>query len=87
LACDIFCCWIDTILKSAKFPISINDKLNGLLFFLAEDVLSRWISKLVDSGKLDLIKGTRHMNFPSHTLYADDIMIFAEVKTLILIPF
>jgi hypothetical protein len=38
-------------------------------------VLSRSISKLVSEGKLDLIKGTRHINVPPHTphtLYADD---------------
>jgi hypothetical protein len=94
--CEKFCSWIDTILKSAKLSISINGKLNGffsckrgvrqgdplshLLFCIAEDVLSRGISKLVESRKLELIKGTRHMNFPSHTLYADDIMIFCKGK-------
>jgi hypothetical protein len=93
---DKFCSWIDVILKYAKLSISINGKLQGffpcsrgvrqrdplspLLFCLAEDVLSRGITKLVESGKLELIKGTRHMNLPSHTLYADDIMIFCKGK-------
>jgi hypothetical protein len=91
---DKFCSWIDVILKSVKLSISIDGKLQGffpcsrgvrqrdplspLLFCLAEDVLSRGITKLVESGKLELIKGTRHMNLPSHTLYADDIMIFCK---------
>ncbi|GAU43585.1 hypothetical protein TSUD_27870 [Trifolium subterraneum] len=44
--------------------------------FGAKDVLSRSISKLVHEGKLDLIRGSRHINVPSHTFYADDLMIF-----------
>jgi hypothetical protein len=91
-----FCDWISAILKSAKLSISINGQLHGffscsrgvrqadplspLLFCIAEDVLSRGISKLVESGNLELIKGTRHLNVPSHTLYADDIMIFCKGK-------
>jgi hypothetical protein len=43
-------------------------------------VLSRSISKLVSEGKLDLIKGTRHINVPSHTFYADDLMVFCKGK-------
>jgi ribonuclease HI len=48
--------------------------------FLVIDVLSRGLSKLVEQGKLDLIKGTRNSFVPSHTLYADDIMIFCKGK-------
>ncbi|KAK2352799.1 hypothetical protein QL285_090510 [Trifolium repens] len=44
------------------------------------DVLSRSIAKLVHDGKLDLIKGTRHINVPSHTFYADDLMVFCKGK-------
>ena len=91
-----FCSWIDTILNSAMLSINVNGKLNGffkckrgvrqgdplspLLFCIAEDVLSRNISKLVDLGKLEHIKGTRHIQIPSHALYADDIMIFCKGK-------
>jgi len=91
-----FCSWINTILRSALLSINVNGKLNGffkckrgvrqgdplspLLFCIAEEVLSRNISKLVDLGKLDLIKGTRHIQIPSHALYADDIMIFCKGK-------
>ncbi|PNX79615.1 ribonuclease H, partial [Trifolium pratense] len=91
-----FCNWIHVILKSAFLSISINGKSEGyfncsrgvrqgdplspLLFCIAEDVLSRSISKLVLEGKLDLIKGTRHLSVPSHTFYADDLMVFCKGK-------
>jgi hypothetical protein len=87
-----FCNLINTILSSKSLSISINGNQEGyfkcnrgvrqdnplspLLFSLAEDVLSRGLSKLVSDGKLDLIRGTRSVNVPSHTLYADDIMVF-----------
>jgi hypothetical protein len=57
-----------------------GDPLSPLLFCLAEDVLSRSISKLVLDGKLDLIKGTRHINVLSHSFYADDLMVFCKGK-------
>jgi len=91
-----FCSWIHTILKSATLSISVNGKQNGyfnctrgvrqgdplspLLFCIAEDVLSRNITLLVQQGKLELIKGSRYSNVPSHSLYADDIMIFCKGK-------
>ena len=87
---------IEAILTSTSLSISINgaqhgyfhcargvrqgDALSPLLFCLAEDVLSTSITRLVKEGKLELIKGTRHVNIPSHTLYADDIMIFYKWK-------
>lgn len=93
---DVFCNWIEVILHSANLSISINgkhygffkckrgvrqgDPLSPLLFCLAEDVLSRSIGNLVDQGKLDLIKGSRNHCVPSHTLYADDIMVFCKAK-------
>ncbi|GAU26296.1 hypothetical protein TSUD_55940 [Trifolium subterraneum] len=57
-----------------------GDPLSPLLFCLAEDVLSRSISKLVAEGKLDLIKGTRNYRVPSHSFYVDDLMIFCKGK-------
>ncbi|GAU28119.1 hypothetical protein TSUD_295560 [Trifolium subterraneum] len=57
-----------------------GNPLSPLLFCLAEDVLSRSISKLVADGKLDLIKGTRNCRVPSHSFYADDLMIFCKGK-------
>jgi len=91
-----FCSWINTILHSATPSISVNGKLNGyfncqwgvrqgnplssLLFCIVEDVLSRNTTYLVEQGKLELIKGTRSVQVPSHALYADDIMIFFKGK-------
>ncbi|KAK2416760.1 hypothetical protein QL285_039127 [Trifolium repens] len=89
---ETFCSWIDMILKSASLSISINGKLHDyfsckrgvrqgdplspLLFCIAEDVLSRNISKLVVDGKLKLSKGSRNVHIPSHCLYADDILVY-----------
>ncbi|MCI10142.1 RNA-directed DNA polymerase (Reverse transcriptase), partial [Trifolium medium] len=47
---------------------------------LAEEVLSRGITKLVADGKVDLIKASRNNYVPSHCLYADDIMVFCRGK-------
>jgi hypothetical protein len=89
-----FCNWIKVILQSAHLSISINGKSHGfftcsrgfrqgdplspLLFCLVEDVLSRSISKLVTQGNLNQIKGTRNFMVPSHSLYADDILVFCK---------
>jgi ribonuclease HI len=45
---------------------------------LVEDVLSRAITRLVSQGKLHRIKGPRSCLVPSHSLYADDILIFCK---------
>jgi mannosylglycoprotein endo-beta-mannosidase len=89
-----FCNWILVILKSAFLSISINGKSQGyfncsrgvrqgdplspLLFCLAEEVLSRGITRLVSQGNLQLIKGTRDVCVPSHSFYADDLLIFCK---------
>ncbi|XP_058756625.1 uncharacterized protein LOC131629842 [Vicia villosa] len=89
-----FCNWIKVILNSAHLSIGFNGKLVGyfkcsngvrqgdplspLLFCLAEEVLSRGIKKLVNENKINLIKASRNYFVPSHTLYADDIMIFCR---------
>jgi hypothetical protein len=91
---EVFCNWIHVILQSAYLSVSINGKSHGyfnctrgvrqgdplspLLFCLAEDVLSRSISKLVAQGSLSQIKGSRNVMIPSHSLYADDILIFCK---------
>ena len=91
---QIFCKWISTILHSSTMSISINGTQNGyfkcprgvrqgdslslILFCLAEEVLSRGIPKLVDEGNLSLMKATRHIQFPSHCFYADDLMVYCK---------
>jgi len=90
----VFCNWIHNILQSAKLSISINgkhegyfdckrgarlgDPLSPLLFCLAEEVLSRGLTKLVNDGSLKLIKGTRSTPISYHILYADDVMLFCK---------
>jgi hypothetical protein len=54
---------------------------------LAEEVLSRGLTKLVNDGQLKLIKGTRSTPIASQILYADDVMLFckgtaANIQTL-----
>lgn len=91
---ELLCSWIKTILESAKMSIAINGKLHGyfscsrgvregdplshLFFCLAEEVLSRSLTKLVRDGDLKLIQGSRHNYTPCHILYADDIMGFCK---------
>ncbi|XP_019465329.1 PREDICTED: uncharacterized protein LOC109363519 [Lupinus angustifolius] len=85
--------WIRVILNSTKLSISVNgqavgffsckrgvrqgDPLSPLLFCLAEDVLSRGITKLYEQGIISSISGPR-INTPTHVLYADDILIFCK---------
>ncbi|XP_019430885.1 PREDICTED: uncharacterized protein LOC109338180, partial [Lupinus angustifolius] len=89
---DKFVNWISTILQSSKLSINVNgenvgffsckrgvrqgDPLSPLIFCIAEDVLSRGISKLVLDGKLSTINGFRNLKTCSHAFYADDILIF-----------
>lgn len=89
-----FCAWILSILKSAKLSFLVNghsvgffsckrgvrqgDPLSPLLFCLAEEVLSRSISNLVNDGKMSLMSGLRNCKPPSHILYAFDILIFCR---------
>ena len=89
-----FCNWIKVILKSVFLSILINgesdgyfnctrgvrqgDPLSPLLFCIIEDVLDKNLSKLVEEGSLNLIKGTRSCSVPSRSFYADDLMIFCK---------
>lgn len=54
--------------------------LSPLLFCIAEEVLGRGITQFVENGDLELMSGTRSCKVPSHTLYADDIMVFCKGK-------
>jgi hypothetical protein len=92
--CEKFCNWIEVVLKSATLSISINGKMHGyfhctrgvrqgdplspLLFCIAEEVLSRNISKLVSDGQLLPLHGPKNAYAPSHCLYADDVLVFCN---------
>jgi hypothetical protein len=91
---DSFCAWIREILQSARLSVLVNGKMAGffsckrgvrqgdplspLLFCLAEDVLSRRISKALLDGDLCPISLCRNVQIPTHVLYADDIMVFCK---------
>ena len=86
--------WIRTILHSARMSILINgspcgyftckrgvrqgDPLSPILFCLAEEVLSRSLIMAANSGALHLMAGPRGVLMPTHSLYADDIMLFCR---------
>lgn len=86
--------WVKIILESAKIYFSVNghsvgffnckrgicqgDPLSPLLFCIAEDVLSRVISHIVQTGDLLPIASPKGFQMPSHVLYADDILIFCR---------
>lgn len=89
-----FCEWIWTILHSAKLSFIVNGSIIGyfdckrgvrqggtlspLLFCLAEDVLSRSISLLVQCNQLKPMTGPRGFSTPSHVFYANDVMVFCQ---------
>jgi len=89
---SVFTQWILSILQSARLSILINakavgffscfrgvrqgDPLSPLLFCLAEEVLNRAISVARSGGRISPMVFARGIAFPTHILYADDIMIF-----------
>lgn len=91
---NIFCNWTKTVLQLAKLSFLVNGKTEGffackrgvrqgdplslLLFCMAEDVLSRGISHLVDSGLLHTVSGPKNLKSPSHMLYANDVLVFCK---------
>ncbi|XP_057791145.1 uncharacterized protein LOC131008275 [Salvia miltiorrhiza] len=86
--------WISINFSSARLSILYNGRLTGyfacsrgvrqgdplspILFGIAEDVLSRLISSCVDSRHLTPMSFSRSSNFPTHLLYADDVILFCR---------
>jgi len=55
-----------------------GDPLSSLLFYLAEEVLSRGISKLVNGKKILRMVSLQGYLTLSHILYAGDIFVFCR---------
>ncbi|XP_057779947.1 uncharacterized protein LOC130998549 [Salvia miltiorrhiza] len=89
--------WLMIIFSSAMLSILFNGKLCGyfacsrgvrqgdplspIIFGIAEDVLSNLLLKAVDSGNLIPMRMSQNSLFPTHLLYADDILIFCKAST------
>ncbi|KAK3222027.1 hypothetical protein Dsin_009052 [Dipteronia sinensis] len=88
----VFMNWIDNILGSSRLSVLINrfpkgyfhcsrgvrqgDPLSPLLFGIAEEFLSRLLSRMMDFSQLLPISSPRGFFTPTHLLYADDVLIF-----------
>ncbi|XP_057790991.1 uncharacterized protein LOC131008108 [Salvia miltiorrhiza] len=70
----------DFLLKCSR-GVRQGDPLSPILFGIAEDVLSVLFQNCVDSGNLVPMKITRGTAFPTHLLYADDILVFGRATT------
>ena len=57
-----------------------GDPLSPLLFVLAEDILSRYLTFLSDKGKLRLTSYPRSVKASTHFLFADDVFLFSEAS-------
>lgn len=91
---DTFYNWINLALHFAKFSINVNGRLEGFLshtkgvrqgdplspflFYLAEDILSRRLTNLVNENQLKPMIGPSNFSMPTHCMYEDDIMLFCK---------
>ncbi|XP_026453554.1 uncharacterized protein LOC113354436 [Papaver somniferum] len=88
-----YCQWLRVLLSSAKNSVMVNggpngffsmhrglkqgDPLSPILFVLMEEVLSRGLTKLVETNKLQPMV-TRNGIAPTRMLFADDIFLFSN---------
>ena len=57
-----------------------GDPLSTLLFILAKDLLSRYLSNMVTLVDQVLMSSKHSINAPSHFLYTDDVLLFARAS-------
>lgn len=57
--------------------------MSPLLFCIAEEVLNRGIARIIEEGKIDLIKASRNAQIPSHCFYDEDLMFFVKGSFLV----
>ncbi|XP_057789601.1 uncharacterized protein LOC131006461 [Salvia miltiorrhiza] len=57
-----------------------GDPLSPVIFGIAEDMLSHLILTVVAASTIDPMRMNRHHLFPTHLLYANDILIFCKVS-------
>ncbi|KAJ4710362.1 RNA-directed DNA polymerase (Reverse transcriptase) [Melia azedarach] len=91
---DCFIYWVSVILHSAKLSILVNgtphgffscnrgvrqgDPLSPILFCIAEDYLSRGLTKVLETENIKAISKVRGSQPISHVLYADDAFLFCR---------
>ncbi|XP_057779904.1 uncharacterized protein LOC130998505 [Salvia miltiorrhiza] len=85
--------WISVIFQSARISVLFKqhgffscsrgvrqgDHLSPILFALAEEVLSHLLLDAADKGFIGRMRMFRSLLFPSHLLYADDVLLFCKV--------
>ncbi|CAL9013025.1 unnamed protein product [Prunus brigantina] len=69
------------VLTAFGFGEVFGDPFSPILFCLAQEVFSRGISSLIESGAMRRINAPRGVTPPSHVLFADDIMVFIQGTT------
>ncbi|XP_057788467.1 uncharacterized protein LOC131005480 [Salvia miltiorrhiza] len=88
--------WIQIIFYSARISIMFKgtihgffscgrgvrqgDPLSPLIFSLAEEVLSRLLLHAADNNFIAQMRMSRQLLFPSHLLYADDVLLFCRAS-------
>lgn len=94
--CEVWCTWIHECLTSYELEFKVNgesvgiikpqrglrqgDPISPYLFIIIADVLSRQISKAMDSQLLSGIKMVRTCPVISHIFFADDSILFLKAS-------